>query len=140
MKVCGVDISASEARFAIAEIKDDTPTFVACKTKKMKLGDDKNADNLKAFLQAIKNFAHENSVDVFSLKARNHGGLMGGGAISFKIETLLQLSNTPVSFVNAVSLSKISKGNLGGVPQGVLAYQKGAYLCAIHHLNRLKLL
>lgn len=139
MRVCGIDIKASEARLAIVDMDEGNPLFVPCKTKKLGLGDDKIAINLAVFLQTIKNYAHENSIDIFSLKARNHGGLMGGGAVSFKIETLFQLSETPVSFVNAVSLSSLAKGNLGGLPTGVLVYQKDAYLAGVFHLRKLRL-
>ena len=61
---------------------------------------------------------------------------MGGGAISFKIETLFQLVDCEAVFVNAVALASFAKGNLAGVPNGLLKYQEDAYRCAAFHLNK----
>ncbi|TIX45575.1 MAG: DUF3010 family protein [Mesorhizobium sp.] len=133
--VCGVDLTASEARLALVSVKDDDPHPISCKTRKLSLGDDKDGSSVKALLQAVKTFAHEHGVDVFAIKARAKGGQMGGGAVSFKIETLFQLSDREVVFVNPVALSKFAKTNLGGIPDGILKYQEDAYRCGVYHLK-----
>ncbi|WP_164898812.1 DUF3010 family protein [Mesorhizobium sp. M7A.F.Ca.MR.362.00.0.0] len=136
--VCGVDLKASEARLVLVSVKDDDPHHISCKTRKLNLGDDKDTSSVKALLQAVRTFAHEHGVDVFAVKARAKGGQMGGGAVSFKIETLFQLSDREVVFVNPVALSKFAKTNLGGIPDGVLKYQEDAYRCGVYHLKSAK--
>ncbi|MDQ0996849.1 hypothetical protein QFZ34_002031 [Phyllobacterium ifriqiyense] len=136
MIVCGVDLKSSEARLVLVSVENNDPHLIPCKTKKLTLGDDKDSSAIKSFLQAIKTFAHENGVAVFAIKARAKGGQMGGGAISFKIETLFQLSDCDVVFVNATALSKFSKTNLGGIPDGVLKYQYDAYRCGVFQLAK----
>ena len=140
MIVCGVDLKASEARLALVSVKEDSPHFTDLNTKKLTLGDDKDVKVIKAFLQAVKTFAHENRVDVFAIKARAKGGKMGGGAVSFKIETLFQITDCEVVFVNPTALSNFAKTNLGGLPDGLLKYQHDAYRCAVYQLKKAKIL
>jgi len=136
LKVCGVEISGSEALLAIATVNDGEISFVATGTKKIGLGDDKDAASVKACLQAIKSFAHENSIDAFAIKARAHKGKMAGGAVSFKVETLFQLTEYPVSLINAVALSQFAKKNIAGIPSGVLKYQEDAFRCAAYQMQK----
>lgn len=137
MIVCGVDLKASEARLALVSVNSDaSPYHIGCKTKKLILDEDKNTDSVKTFLQAVKTFAHENGVDAFAIKARAKKGAMSGGAVSFKMEVLFQLSDREVVFVNPVALAKFAKSNLGGIPAGVLIYQNDAYLCGAYHLKK----
>lgn len=138
MIVCGVELKASEARLVLVSVKGDDPHHIGCKTRKLSLGDDKDSSAVKGLLQAVKTFAHEHGVDVFAIKARAKGGKRGGGAVSFKIETLFQLSDCEVVFVNPVALSKFAKTNLGGIPGGILKYQEDAYRCGVYHLKRAK--
>jgi hypothetical protein len=133
--VCGVDLKSNEARLCIVTVKSDEPTAISCKTKKITLADDKDCKSVNAFFQAVKSFATENKIDTFSIKSRAKNGLMAGGAISFKMEAIFQLSGSEVSFVNAVALSKFAKTNLGGIPSGILKYQEDAYLCGAYILK-----
>lgn len=135
LKVCGVEISGSEAAFAVVTVNDGDLAFIATGTKKLALGDDKDAAGIKAYLQAIKSFAHENNIDAFAIKARAQKGDRRGGAISFKIETLFQLSDCPVLLINPVALSNFGKKNIAGVPGGVLKYQEDAFRCAAYYLQ-----
>lgn len=137
MRVCGVDIKSNEARLAIVGDDGETPMLVGCDTRKIALSDDKDAATLKSFLHSINAFAHENSIDAFSIKARAHKGKMAGGAVSFKIETLIQLvEGRPSVLVNPVALSKFAKKNIAGIPGGLFAYQEDAFRCAAYYLHK----
>ncbi|HWU19318.1 MAG TPA: DUF3010 family protein [Devosia sp.] len=137
MKVCGVTIKSNVAQLAIVEDTEDGPILVNCGTKKIELADDKNAADIRSFLHSIKTFAHENGIDTFAIKARAHGGQMAGGAVSFKIETLIQLvEDCDCILVNAVALSKFADKNVAGLPAGLLKYQEDAYRCAAYHMHK----
>lgn len=137
MKVCGVTIKSKTAELAIVESGEDGPILVQCGTKKIELADDRNAADIRSFLHAIKTFAHENGVDTFAVKARAHRGQKAGGAVSFKIETLIQLvEDTDCVLVNAVALSNFAKKNVAGLPDGLLRYQEDAYRSAAYHLHK----
>lgn len=134
MVVCGVDLKASEARLAIVRADNGTFVHVTSETKKLALKDDRDAQSLHTLLKAIKAFAHQNGVEVFVIKTRAQKGQMAGGAISFKIETLFQLSGTEIRFISPQALAKFAKGNMAGTPQTVLEYQKDAFRMGAHHL------
>ena len=136
MLVCGVDLKASEARLALVRTEAEGFAHVSCETKKLTLSDDRDAAALQVLLHAIQSFAHQNRVERFVIKARNKNGQMAGGAVSFKIETLFQISGCPVDFVTAQALSRFAKGNMGGVPAKVLGYQKDAFRSAALFLSR----
>ncbi len=65
---------------------------------------------------AIEAFALQNKVDSFVIKSRQATGPRAGGGITFKIETLFQLSGTPVVFISPPTLAKFAKSNLGRRP------------------------
>ena len=136
MKICGVDIKGSEANLVIVESNGGNIAHINCATRKMQLGDDTDCQSLRLFYDAIKTFAYENQIAAFSIKSRAKNGQMAGGAISFKIETLFQLSDTPTIFVNPVALAKFGKTNMAGIPNGVYKYQQDAYRCAVFHINK----
>lgn len=136
MLICGVDLKASEARLVLVRSETDGFFHIPCETRKLSLSDDCDAAALKVLFRAIKSFAHQNGVERFVIKARNKKGKMVGGAVSFKIETLFQLSDCPVDFVSAQALSCFTKGNMGGVPATVLENQKDAFRSAALYLSK----
>ena len=109
---------------------------VKCATKKLALLDDQDKKSLLIMKATIDAFASRNRVDAFVIKGRQATGLRASGGITFKIETLFQLSDPPVIFVNPVTLSKFAKSNYGGIPSSVVSYQAHAYRAAAWHLAK----
>jgi len=136
VKVCGVDLKGNDALLAIVSTNGDGAVHIPCATRRISLSDDKNAETVRAFLQTIKTFHHENAIDAFAIKSRAHRGQMAGGAVSFKIETLFQLIECEIVLVNPVALAKFGRGNFAGSPASILKYQQDAYRCAAFHLNK----
>jgi len=134
--VCGVDIKSKAAILALVRSSADESVHTACAAKKLTLLDDRDKKSLSTMKSAIEAFALENKVEAFVIKSRHATGPRAGGGITFKIETLFQLSNTPVEFISAPTLAKFSKSNLGGVPSSVFAYQTDAYRAAAWYLSK----
>ena len=62
------------------------------------------------------------TVDKFAIKTRAKKGRMAGGAVSFKIETLIQLvEGWNTRFVSPVALSNFAKKELEGYPEKCLS-------------------
>ena len=127
MIVCGVDIKTNDAIMVLVGENHDLAAHVKCDTKKLTLNDDKDATSLRTMSAAIIAFAQKHEVDVFVIKSRQSLGQRASGGITFKIEALFQLSDTPVAFVSPLTLAKFAKGNKGGIPTGLLKYQEDAY-------------
>ncbi len=109
---------------------------VKCATKKLMLRDDREAKSLSTMKSAIEAFALQNKVDAFVIKSRQATGPRAGGGITFKIETLFQLSETRVVFISPPTLARFAKSNLGGVPTSVVGYQADAYRAGAWHLSK----
>ena len=132
--VCGVDLTANKAVLAIVQTTPDGSIHIPCQTKRLILGDDRDVGALEIMRNAIGSFAHQNAIEIFVIKARMATGRMASGGVSFKIETLFQLSGVPVGFVSAQALARFGKTNMGGVPSSVLAYQEDAFKCGALYL------
>lgn len=136
MIVCGVDIKAKEARLALVEGLPEQSVHIKCTTKKLALLNDEDLQSLLTMQASIAAFASQNKVDAFVIKGRQSSGDRASGGITFKIEALFQLLGTPVVFVKSQTLARFAKGNLGGVPSSILAYQQDAYRAASWHLSK----
>jgi hypothetical protein len=105
-------------------------------TKKLTLIDDRDKKCLSTMKSAIEAFALQNKISAFVIKSRQATGPRAGGGITFKIETLFQLSETPVEFVSPPTLAKFAKSNLGGIPSSVVGYQTDAYRAGAWYLSK----
>lgn len=135
MIVCGVEIKGKEAILVLVELQSDTTVQIPCETKKLQLVNHQDDKVIADFLATIKAFAHEHKVEKFVIKNRALSGMMSGGGITFKIETVIQLSGTPTFFVSAPTLAKFARSNAGGLPAGLLAYQRDAYRVGAYNLS-----
>jgi hypothetical protein len=62
---------------------------------------------------------------------------MAGGAVSFKIETLIQLvEGCDTRFVSPVALSNFAKKQLDAYPEKLLVYLKNAFLAGAYGLTK----
>lgn len=136
MIVCGVDIKAKEANLALVQKSLEEIGHIECSTKKLTLLDDRDSKSLLTLKSAILAFALQNKVDAFVVKGRQATGPHAAGGITFKIETLFQLSGTPVVFISPQSLAAFSKSNKAGVPASVVGYQQDAYRVGACHLSK----
>jgi len=130
LKVCGLQIKASEAILVIVEEQAGAPALLACKTKRLLLKNHEDGAELESFMQAARSFVHQNAIEVVAIKKRAGSGAMASSGVTFKIEALFQLAHKNVVFVSPQAITAFSKTNVGGIPNGLAAYQSDAYLSA----------
>jgi len=138
MRVCGCEISAQEVRLAVVYRDDeDNVAMLPLKTTRIDLADDTSEADLRSFLASLHEFARDNEVEVFAIKTRAKRGRMAGGAVSFKIETLIQLvEGCDTKFVNPVALSHFAKKEVEEYPEKILVYLKNAFLAGAYVLTK----
>lgn len=138
MRVCGCEISAQEVRLAVVQLNDEGKIeMLRLKTTRIELADDTSETDLRGFLASLQEFAHENQIDTFVIKTRAKKGKMAGGAVSFKIETLIQLvEDCDTKFVNPVALSNFAKKRVEAYPEKLLVYLKNAFLAGAYVLTK----
>lgn len=140
MRICGVDLKGSEARLAIIEKNASGSDFVPCAVRKITLGDDKIAGNLRDFQKSLDVFLMENKIDKIALRQRARKGSMAGGAISFKMEAIVQLQdNCRVEFISPVAVASFKKKYGSTKPDDVFVYQDDAYFCALTLASKLQI-
>lgn len=137
MIACGVVINSNEAVLVLVQGASEESNHIKCETKKLTLDDDQDSKSLSNMLATITAFAHNHKVDAFIIKSRQKKGRLASSGITFKIETLFQLSGAPVFFVSAPTLAAFSKSNLGGVPTGLHSYQHDAYRAGSWYISKL---
>ena len=138
MRVCGCEISAQEVRLAVVELNGERKVeLLRIKTTRIELKDDTSEEDLRSFLAALQEFSQENTIGTFVIKTRAKKGRMAGGAVSFKIETLIQLvDGCTTRFVSPVALSNFAKKELEGYPEKLPVYLKNAFLCGAYTLAK----
>ena len=138
MRICGCEISAQEVRLAVVELNGEGEVkMLRLKTTRIELADDTSETDLRAFLNSVQEFAREHQIDTFAIKTRAKKGKMAGGAVSFKIETLIQLvEDCDTKFVSPVALSNFAKKQLEAYPEKLLVFLKNAFLAGAYTLSK----
>ena len=136
MRICGCEISAQEVRLAVVQLNDEKNVgLLRIKKTRIELKDDMSEENLRSFLAALQEFSQENTIGTFVIKTRAKKGRMAGGAVSFKIETLIQLvEGCNTRFVSPIALSNFAKKELVGYPEKLPVYLKNAFLSCAYAL------
>ena len=125
-------------QLAAVQLNDDGKVEMCRpKTTRIELEDDTSEADLRSFLAALHEVARENAIDTFVIKTRAKKGRMAGGAVSFKIETLIQLvQGCHTRFVSPVALAHFAKKEVGEYPKKLPVYLKNAFLSGAHALTR----
>jgi hypothetical protein len=128
MKICGIEIKSNYAILSVVE----EGNYLDLKIKKLILEDDEVQINIINFQENLEQFLKENQIDKIIIKKRSKKGNFAGGAITFKIETMIQLNGIcEVGFVSPQALSKFEKKSEINYPQNLNKYQEQSYLCCL---------
>jgi hypothetical protein len=92
MRTCGIDLKGNEAIVVLVEVDaSGNVEWVPRHTKKISLGDDRDAKELLNFRDAVQAYLQEHKVELIVIKDRQRSGAMAAGPITFKMETVIQL-------------------------------------------------
>ena len=129
MKVCGIELKANNIILCIV----NNGQYEENKIKKIQLLDDENQNEIFELRNNIETFLIRNDIKKVIIKKRAKKGNFAGGAITFKIESIIQLNNIcKVEFISGQTLSKFQKKNEIIFPSNLNKYQEQAYLSAIY--------
>jgi len=136
-RICGIEIKSSEAILSVLEF-DNNIEFIDIEPRKIILGNDESSEMIKSFLDSVVNFVRDNHINTVVIKKRAKKGTMAGGAISFKIETLIQLNGVAeVIFVSGQGISAANKKIPFEIPANINKYQEAAFMAANLHIRNL---
>ncbi|MCD4758660.1 MAG: DUF3010 family protein [Arcobacteraceae bacterium] len=128
MKICGIEIKSNYAILSVVE----EGSYFDLKIKKLILEDDELQNNIVLFKESLESFLNENQIEKITIKKRSKKGNFAGGAVTFKIETIIQLNSMcEVGFISGQVLSKFEKKNEIIYPKSLNKYQEQSYLCCL---------
>ena len=132
MIICGIELKSNNTILTLIQKTNDNTTFIDSKTKKLILGDDETKNSLLIFQDKLDQFLEENKVEKIALKKRAKKGTFAGGAVTFKIEAMIQLNTVcEVEFISSQAISKYTKKNEVSIPKELNKYQEQAYLSSL---------
>ncbi len=128
MKTCGIELKANNMILVVLEDKK----FIDLKTKKITLEDDENQNDIRSFCNDFLLFLEQNKIEKVFIKKRAKKGNFAGGAVTFKMEGLIQLNPLcEVQLLSAQAISSFEKKNEIEFPKGLKKYQEQAFLVAM---------
>jgi hypothetical protein len=131
MKICGIELKSSEARIAVIETIGDEISFITMNSKKISLADDECNESIRSFYDTFCSFIRNNGIEVVALKKRAKKGDRAGGAVSFKLEGLIQLCpDARIELHSPQAISAMNKKSTFEIPKGLNKYQEQAFLTA----------
>ena len=138
MKVCGIELKSNYTVLTLIDYSsDDIIDYIDLKIKKIALEDDEDQNSVLKYINEINSFFTNNKVEKILIKKRSKKGAFSGGAVSFKMEGLIQLySNASVKLVSSQSSSSYEKKNDVTFPSELKKYQEQAFLSAVSFLSK----
>jgi len=136
MIVCGIELTASEARLFVLKGTKSMFLHVEVSPSKLVLEDDEKPKEVKAFQEAIYTFLRENRVERIAIKKRGKRGQYAGSPVSFKLEGLVQLyPECDVRLVSPQTISAAKRKHTPEAPQDIKDFQQVAFETAFAALD-----
>lgn len=108
-KICGIELKGSDAIIAVLQGDRNNFKIIEIPFKKITLKDSNNQKDVKAFYVAMMDFFKANDFDKIGIKARAVKGRFTGGATSFKMEGLIQNSDSEVEIILGKTMKALLK-------------------------------
>ena len=134
MRICGIDLKANNTILSVIDTNedDDIVVYIDMKTKKIVLENDESQDDIRSYCNDLLVFLKQNNIQKVVIKKRAKKGNFSGGAVTFKMEGLIQLNpHCLVELISSQSVSSYEKKNEIQFPKELKKYQESAYLCAM---------
>lgn len=131
MNICGIELKANNAILVVLKNSE----YIEITIKKITIEDDEKQEDIRKFCNEFLDFLQKNEIEKIFIKKRAKKGTFSGGAVTFKIEGLIQLNPfCSVDLVSAQTVSTFEKKNQIEFPKELKKYQEQAYLTALCNL------
>lgn len=135
IKVCGIELKASEARIIVIEGSPDNYEIVKLDKDKIKIENSKDQKTVKAFHSEVLEFFAFHDFHQIGIKERMSKGRFAGGAMTFKMEGLIQTSDYPIDIVHTASIKSVTKDLVIDF-DSVKKYQEEALRLAVYLMHK----
>lgn len=135
MRICGIELKSNNALISVIETSKNSENvfeYIDTKIKKFTLNDDEKKVDILNLKNEIESFLSQNKIDKIALKKRAKKGNFAGGAVTFKLETILQLNEIcELELISSQAITKYTKQNDITFPSSLNKYQEQAYLSSL---------
>ena len=136
-KICGIELKSSDAILAVIEESDGDVEFIDVESRRINIGNDESCTDIQSFYNSFVTFVRDHQIDVVVIKKRAKKGRMAGGAVSFKLEALIQLNGfVGVEFVSGQGIAAANKRESFNIPEDLNKYQEAALMAASLYLRQ----
>ncbi len=127
MKICAIELKSNNAILVVLDNKE----YLDLKIKKLILENDESQEDIRKFCNEFLLFLEQNKIEKIVIKKRAKKGNFAGGAITFKVEGLIQLNPIcEVELISPQAISSFEKKNKLAYPSSLKKYQEQAFLTA----------
>lgn len=91
MIICGVELTANDAVICLLNLDAQQFNLPECRVRKISLPKNHTRENLQYFQSSFAQLMNDYSVDKVVIRERAAKGKFAGGAVSFKLESAIQL-------------------------------------------------
>ena len=131
MNICGIELKANNVILVVLKNNE----YIDIKIKKIVLEDDEKQEDIRKFCNEFLDFLQKNEIEKVFIKKRAKKGAFSGGAVTFKLEGLIQLNPLcSVDLISSQSISTFEKKNQIEFHKELKKYQEQAYLTALCNL------
>ena len=131
MNICGIELKANNVILVVLKNNE----YIDIKIKKLILEDDEKQEDIRKFCNEFLDFLQKNEIEKIFIKKRAKKGNFSGGAVTFKMEGLIQLNPLcSVELISTQTVSTFEKKNQIQFPKELNKYQEQAYLTALCNL------
>ena len=128
MNICGIELKANNVILVVLKNNE----YIDIKIKKIVLEDDEKQEDIRKFCNEFLDFLQKNEIEKVFIKKRAKKGTFSGGAVTFKLEGLIQLNPLcSVELISTQTVSTFEKKNQIEFPKELKKYQEQAYLTAL---------
>lgn len=134
MRICGVELTSNDAVICLLSLDRGQFNVEDCRVRKLTLKKDHTREDLQYFQSTFIKLMGDYSVDKVAIRERMTKGKFAGGAISFKLESAIQLiTELDVALLSPTQIKSAMSDNPLTIPfseTGLKVFQEAAFTAA----------
>ena len=134
MNICGVDLTGSDAVICLLSLDEEQFNLPDCRARKLTLAKGHTREDLQKFQFEFTKLMSDYRVDKVAIRERLPKGKFAGGAISFKLESAIELiAELDVAVLSPAQIKTALSENPLPIPfseTGLKVFQQAAFTVA----------
>lgn len=134
MRICGVELTGNDAVVCLLELNSGQFILPDCRVRKVSLPKAHSREDLQKFQSVFAKLMEDYRIDRVVIRERMTKGKFAGGAVSFKLESAIQLiDGVEVDVLSPAAIKQVLAENPLPIPfaeTGLKGFQEPAFIVA----------